>query len=265
VNHWRRTAPFLTEENFVIQSTWQQTQDQVGDGLHVAVVMDGNGRWAEARGAVRTAGHEAGVEAARRVVEAAPDCGISVLSLYAFSSDNWQRPPREVHVLMGLAVRFLREEAARAAANGVRLEVVGRRDRLPTAVRHAVAFAEQATEGGRRLRVRVALDYSARDAILRAARRMPAGPGTRESFAALLASVDHGRPVPPVDLFIRTGGERRLSDFLLWESAYAELHFVDVPWPEFGALDLADAVAWYRGRTRRFGGLVPRHAAARAR
>jgi undecaprenyl diphosphate synthase len=195
-----------------------------------------------------------------RVVEAAPDCGIAVLSLYAFSSDNWQRPPDEVHALMGLASRFLREQAARASASGVRLDVIGRRDRLPTAIRHAIAFAERATEGGRRLRVRVALDYSARDAILRAARQMPASLATRESFAALLASVDHGVPVPPVDLFIRTGGERRLSDFLLWESAYAELHFVDMPWPEFGAVDLADAVAWYRGRTRRFGGLAPRHA-----
>jgi undecaprenyl diphosphate synthase len=253
------------EENFVMQSTWRVSQHPAGEGLHVAIVMDGNGRWAEARGCARSRGHEAGVGAALRVVEAAPDCGIAVLSLYAFSSDNWQRPPDEVHALMGLAARFLRQQAARASASGVRLDVIGRRDRLPTAVRHAVAFAERATEGGRRLRVRVALDYSARDAILRAARQMPAGLATRESFAALLASVDHGGPVPPVDLFIRTGGERRLSDFLLWESAYAELHFVDLPWPDFGAVDLADAVAWYRGRTRRFGGLVPRHAAAGAR
>jgi undecaprenyl diphosphate synthase len=253
------------EENFVIQSTWQLSAHPDDGGLHVAIVMDGNGRWAVSRGAARSAGHEAGVEAAMRVVEAAPDCGISVLSLYAFSSDNWQRPPDEVRTLMGLAARFLREQAARASVSGVRLDVIGRRDRLPSAVQHAVRFAERATEGGRRLRVRVALDYSARDAILRAARRIPANVATRESFAALLASVDHGAPVPPVDLFIRTGGERRLSDFLLWESAYAELHFVDMPWPEFGAVDLADAVAWYRGRTRRFGGLVPRHLTAGAR
>jgi undecaprenyl diphosphate synthase len=243
-----------------MQSTWRVSEHPVDGGLHVAIVMDGNGRWAEARGCARAAGHEAGVGAALRVVEAAPDCGIAVLSLYAFSSDNWRRPPEEVHALMGLAARFLREQAARASASGVRLDVIGRRDRLPTAVRHAIRFAERATEGGRRLRVRVALDYSARDAILRAARRMPANLASRESFAALLASVDHGGPVPPVDLFIRTGGERRLSDFLLWESAYAELHFVDMPWPEFGAVDLAAAVTWYRGRTRRFGGLVPRHA-----
>ena len=228
--------------------------------LHVAIVMDGNGRWAEAHGCARTAGHEAGVEAALRVIEAAPGCGIDALSLYAFSSDNWQRPASEVHALMGLAARFLREQAARAVESGVRLEVIGRRDRLPAPVRHAIAFAERATQGGRRLRVRVALDYSARDAILRAARRLPATVATHESFGALLASVDRGTPVGPVDLFIRTGGERRLSDFLLWESAYAELYFVDMPWPEFGAVDLAEAVAWFRGRSRRFGGLVPRRA-----
>jgi undecaprenyl diphosphate synthase len=165
-----------------------------------------------------------------------------------------------VHTLMGLAARFLREQAARAAETGVQLEVIGRRDRLPGPVRHAIAFAERATDGGRRLHVRVALDYSARDAILRAARRLPSAVGSHESFGALLASVDHGTPVQPVDLFVRTGGERRLSDFLLWESAYAELYFVDMPWPEFGAVDLADAVAWFRSRTRRFGGLTPRHA-----
>ena len=243
-----------------MQSTRRATMGLERDALHVAIVMDGNGRWAEAQGRARTAGHEAGVDAALRVIEAAPGCGIDAISLYAFSSDNWQRPATEVHALMGLAARFLREQAARAVESGVRLEVIGRRDRLPAPVRHAIAFAERATQGGRRLRVRVALDYSARDAILRAARRLPATLATHESFGALLASVDRGTPVAPVDLFIRTGGERRLSDFLLWESAYAELYFVDMPWPEFGAVDLAEAVAWFRGRSRRFGGLVPSRA-----
>jgi len=243
-----------------MQSTRRAVARWEGDGLHVALVMDGNGRWAEARGRPRSEGHEAGVEAALRVIAAAPGCDVSVLSLFAFSSDNWQRPALEVHSLMRLAARFLREEAAHAVENGVRLSVIGRRDRLPAAVRHAVAFAERATSGGRRLLVRVALDYSARDAILRAARRLPASIATRETFGTLLAAVDHGEPAPPVDLFVRTGGERRLSDFLLWESAYAELCFVDTPWPDFGAVDLADAVSWYRGRTRRFGGLEPRHA-----
>ena len=244
------------ERNFVRQSTRRAVEAPREQGLHVAVVMDGNGRWAEARGLPRHAGHEAGL----RVIEAAPGCGVGVLSLFAFSSDNWQRPATEVHALMRLAARFLHDQAARAATNGVRLNVIGRRDRLPTPVRHAVTFAERTTRAGRALQLRVALDYSARDAILRAARRMSASVATRESFATLLAAVDHGEPAPPVDLFVRTGGEHRLSDFLLWESAYAELRFVDTPWPDFGAVDLADAVSWFRGRTRRFGGLVPRHA-----
>lgn len=244
-----------------MQSTRRAVEARDHDeGLHVALVMDGNGRWAEARGRPRTAGHEAGVAAALRVIEAAPGCGVSVLSLYAFSSDNWQRPALEVHALMRLAARFLREQTARAASSGVRINVIGRRDRLPAPVRHAVSFAERGTRGGRRLLVRVALDYSGRDAILRAARHMSASVATREAFGTLLASVDHGEPVRPVDLFVRTGGERRLSDFLLWESAYAELHFIDTPWPDFGAVDLADAVTWYRGRTRRFGGLESRRA-----
>jgi undecaprenyl diphosphate synthase len=243
-----------------MQSTRRAIDGESDPGLHVALVMDGNGRWAQARGRPRTAGHEAGVDAALRVIEAAPGCGVSVLSLFAFSSDNWQRPAAEVHTLMGLAARFLHAQTARATSNGVRLNVIGRRDRLPAPVRHAVSFAERSTRGGRRLLVRVALDYSGRDAILRAARRLSPTVTTRESFATLLAAVDHGEPVPPVDLFVRTGGERRLSDFLLWESAYAELLFADTPWPDFGAVDLADAVAWFRRRTRRFGGLEPRHA-----
>jgi undecaprenyl diphosphate synthase len=217
--------------------------------------MDGNGRWAQARGLPRAAGHRAGATAATDVVAAAPGCGIGVLTLYAFSSDNWRRPASEVRTLMTLAATFLREQAARARREGVRLEVIGRRDRLPASVRHAVLLAERATRDGERLRLRVALDYSGRGAILRAAHRLPAA-GTDESgFGDLVAAVDHGTPVPPVDLLVRTGGEQRLSDFLLWEAAYAELRFVELPWPAFGPVDLADAVAWFRGRARRFGAL----------
>jgi undecaprenyl diphosphate synthase len=219
--------------------------------------MDGNGRWAEARGLPRGAGHRAGADAATRVVEAAPGCGIGVLTLYAFSSDNWRRPAAEVGTLMSLAATFLREHAARAAQDGVRLRVLGRRDRLPASVRHATMLAERATRGGRRLLLRVALDYSGRDAIVRAARRMPPGPVSHETFGALVAEVDHGEPVPPVDLLVRTGGESRLSDFLLWECAYAELRFLDLAWPAFGPVDLAESVAWFRGRARRFGGVRP--------
>jgi undecaprenyl diphosphate synthase len=217
--------------------------------------MDGNGRWAERQGRPREAGHHAGAEAVRRVVRAAPGEGIGVLTLYAFSSDNWRRPPREVDTLMRLFLDHFRREATECRDNGVRLTVVGRRDRLPLSLRAAIGSAERATAGGQRLWLRIALDYSARDQILRAAQRMPDRTGTRERFAAELGAVGHDRrPSPDVDLLIRTGGERRLSDFLLWESAYAELLFTDVAWPDFGEADLAAALDDFRRRERRFGG-----------
>ncbi|RAI38227.1 di-trans,poly-cis-decaprenylcistransferase [Rhodoplanes roseus] len=232
---------------------------------HVAIVMDGNGRWATARGLPRPAGHHAGVETVRRIVEAAPALGIETLTLYAFSSDNWRRPTTEVAALMALLRRFVRAETARLAEAGARLTMLGRRDRLPGGLAEAIAAAEQATAAGTRLHLRVALDYSARDTILDAARRAAALPSlTREIFARLLSG-DHGAdPVPDVDLLIRTGGEQRLSDFLLWECAYAELLFVPRLWPDFSAADLADAVAWYAQRERRFGGFGAAPAAAAA-
>jgi len=199
--------------------------------LHVAIVMDGNGRWAGRRGLPRVAGHRAGAEAVRRIVEAAPGLGIGALTLYAFSADNWKRPPGEVAALMRLFARYVRAEVPRLLESGVRLEVVGRRDRLPVPLVTAIAAAESATAGGVRLVLRLALDYSSRWAI---------GAGVR---------------LPDVDLLVRTGGEQRLSDFLLWESAYAELYFVETMWPDFGAADLAAAVAAFHARERRFGGL----------
>lgn len=215
--------------------------------------MDGNGRWAVARGLPRVAGHVAGARAARRVIEAAAAAGVGVLTLFAFSSDNWRRPRGEVARILALVRRFLRREAAACAASGVRLEVIGRRDRLPRGLLAEVARAEAATAGGAGLRVRVAVDYSARDAIVAAAARWAGdGPPTREGFAACLAS---GPAVPDVDLFLRPGGERRLSDFLLWESAYAELVFLDRLWPDVTGDDLRGAVAEFRGRQRRFGAL----------
>ena len=199
------------------------------------------------------------------VVEAAPGVGISVLTLYAFSSDNWGRPMPEVAALMRLFRSHLRSQRGRAVANGVAVEVIGRRDRLPVALLREIAETEASTAAGTRLRLRLAVDYSARDAIVRAALRMGEEAGTpdRDRFAALLAQVDHGKAVvPPVDLLIRTGGEKRLSDFLLWESAYAELFFRDTLWPDFTAGELGDIVAGFQARERRFGGLrVP--AAAR--
>ncbi|HEX8172514.1 MAG TPA: di-trans,poly-cis-decaprenylcistransferase [Thermoanaerobaculia bacterium] len=217
-------------------------------GIHAAIIMDGNGRWAEARGLARTEGHRAGAAAVRRVVEAAPRLGIAVLTLYAFSSDNWKRPRVEVGALMRLLESFLRTEAASCVEQGVRVEVLGRRDRLPPRVQDAIAAAERATAGGTLLRLRLAVDYSSRDAIVRAAAQAPRN---REELARAL----HAHPAPDVDLLIRTGGEQRLSDFLLWESAYAELYFTDRAWPDFDGADLAAAVAELRRRERRFGGL----------
>ena len=224
--------------------------------LHVAIIMDGNGRWAGARGWPRVAGHRAGAEAVRRTVEAAPSLGIGTLTLYAFSSDNWKRPPEEIAVLMGLFQRYLEKETAALVERGVRLSVIGRRDRIPNSVADAVRAAEGATAGGASLGLRLAVDYSAQDAILRACQSPPPLPFTRESFALRLgAAYGPSREAPNVDLLIRTAGERRLSDFLLWEVAYAELFFTVRMWPDFGAADLADAVRRFHKRQRRFGGL----------
>jgi undecaprenyl diphosphate synthase len=233
-----------------------QSNCRCGDGpLHVAIIMDGNGRWATRRGLPRVAGHRAGTETIRRVVEAAPGLGIGTLTLYAFSADNWCRPRAEVDALMRMFGRFLRVEPVNLVANGVRLSVIGRRDRVPRRLCDAIDAAERQTACGARFHLRVAIDYSARDAILRAAAGcMRDAPPTQAAFGRLLG----GRPENDggdVDLLIRTGGEKRLSDFLLWESAYAELCFVERPWPDFGAADLEAALADFRGRERRFGGL----------
>jgi len=209
--------------------------------------MDGNGRWALGRGLPREAGHRAGVETVSRIVEAAPGAGIGILSLFAFSSDNWRRPRLEVSSLMRLLAQYLEKEADRCVCNGVRLEVIGRRDRLSASLQQAIARVEQATVAGTRLWLRIAFDYSGRDAILAAAQRV--GSLSRESLGRELG--------PPVDLLIRTGGERRLSDFLLWECAYAELVFFSRMWPDFGEADLAAAVREFRGRDRRFGAAPP--------
>jgi undecaprenyl diphosphate synthase len=227
--------------------------------LHVAIIMDGNGRWATARGLPRSAGHHAGLRAARRIVEAAVrDGGVATLTLYAFSADNWKRPPGEVGALMALFRRALMTEAKRCLDNGVRLTILGRRDRLPESLRATVADVERATARGRNLHLRVAVDYSARDAIVRAATRATSenrsATLTREAFATLLAAVDHDAdPAPDVDLLIRTGGEQRLSDFMLWECAYAELLFSRRLWPEFSEEDFADALREFASRERRFG------------
>jgi undecaprenyl diphosphate synthase len=231
-------------------------QSNLSSKLHVGIIMDGNGRWATRRGLSRLRGHEAGVEAIRRVVEAAPQQGIGTLTLYAFSSDNWRRPRAEVSALMGLLRFYLANEIESLVRNGVRLAVIGRRDRLPDGICAGIERAEAATEAGDALNLRIAIDYSAREAILNAAAKA-AGIGnlTRELFSQFVT----GEPgLRDVDLVIRTSGEKRLSDFLLWESAYAELHFTERMWPDFGAQDLAEALTSFHRRERRFGGLQPK-------
>jgi len=199
--------------------------------FHVAIVMDGNGRWATARGMGRAAGHRRGADAVRRTVRAAPSLGITTLTLFAFSSDNWKRPDREVGTLLALFGEYLRSERTELKRNGVRLSVIGRRDRLPASLVAAIDAGQSTTATGSRLHLRIAIDYSARHAIL------------------------HADVGPDVDLLIRTGGERRLIDFLLWESAYAELCFLPRMWPDFQEADLEAAVAEFHTRQRRFGGL----------
>jgi len=224
------------------------------DKLHVAIIMDGNGRWAKLRGLTRSQGHQAGMEALRRAVTAAPELGIGTLSVFAFSADNWRRQQSEVNGLFDLMRRYLDAETDALVADDVKLTFFGRRDRLPDALVTEIMRAEAATEWGSALHLRVGVDYSAREAILRAA----AAAGvlaelTVDSFSSLI----EGEPgVPDIDLLIRTSGEQRLSDFMLWECAYAELYFLPRLWPDFDANDLKDAIAAFHRRERRFGAIA---------
>jgi len=231
-------------------------------GIHVAIIMDGNGRWANARGRPRTAGHIAGARVVRKIVEAAPDCGIGMLTLYAFSADNWARPSREVALLMRLFRRYLVAETDRCVTNDVRMRIIGRRDRIPSELLRAIRTAEQETRHGKKLDLRIAVDYSSRDALVRAAARLRGDETiTRDALYREMCNVDHwDGDCRDVDLLIRTGGEQRLSDFLLWECAYAELYFTDRRWPDFTAADLQAAVNEFHSRERRFG-TVPEAAA----
>jgi len=228
-------------------------------GLHVAIIMDGNGRWAARRGWPRAAGHRAGAEAVRRTVQAAPKLGVRALTLYAFSADNWRRPPEEVAALMELMEAYLLRESTECVKNGVRLNIIGRRDRLAPRLVAAIESAEQATAAASGLLVRIAVDYSGRDAILYAAARLARSGerAGRSRFAELLAEATNAvSPAADVDLLIRTSGEQRLSDFLLWECAYAELLFVPKMWPDFTAADLEQALESFHSRQRRYGGLA---------
>ena len=227
---------------------------------HVAIIMDGNGRWAERQGMPRWKGHEAGSAAVRRVVEESVRQEIRILTLFAFSSENWKRPAQEVHILFSLFQRFLRNETASLLQNGIRLSAIGRRDRMPVSAVRLLEETENATRGGERLHLRLALDYGSRHEIVEAVRRVArlAVSGDmdpvhidEENFQRALCA----NPVPDPDLIIRTAGERRLSNFLLWQAAYAEFYFCPKLWPDFDEADLRAALSDFRGRTRRFGAL----------
>ena len=226
--------------------------------IHAAIIMDGSGRWAERRGLRRSAGHRAGVAAVSRSVQAAPGLGIGTLTLHAFSADNWQRPSYEVGELMSIFTEFLRSSVAEWVDAGIRTSVMGRRDRIEPALVEAIEAAEAATRDGTGLHLRLAIDYSGREAIIRAARNLRASEeATPLEFERLLAAGGrHTEPVPELDLLIRTGGEQRLSDFMLWECAYAELVITERLWPDFDAEDLEAAVREFRSRDRRFGRIL---------
>lgn len=216
--------------------------------FHVAIIMDGNGRWAAERSLPRGDGHRAGADAVERTVRAAPPLGITDLTLYAFSSDNWKRPAAEIDLLMRLFHQYLLAEAGRCRTNGIALRVIGRRDRLSPQLVKAIEVAERRTRSGGQMKLRLAVDYSSRWSLASCA--------GASDFRVAIAEVNHDlSPMPDVDLLIRTGREKRLSDFLLWESSYAELLFLDNLWPEFTGHDLAAAVATFRSRSRRFGAI----------
>ena len=229
--------------------------------MHVAIIMDGNGRWAARRTLPRTAGHVHGAKAVRRIVEAAVRADIGTLTLYAFSSDNWARPPAEVAALMRLLQQYLKGETPHCARQGVRVNIIGRRDRLSPGLLATIEESEQATAHCSALHLRIAVDYSARHSILQAARRLdaPAADVERERelrrFLGLINEINHSAGAREVDLLIRTGGEKRLSDFLLWECAYAELYFTDCLWPDFDEGALRLALQDFARRQRRFGAL----------
>lgn len=216
---------------------------------HVAVIMDGNGRWASSRGRPRWMGHARGARTAREVVAHCARLGVDHLSLYAFSSDNWKRPREEVGFLLELFASHLESQLADLLQHGIRLSIFGRRDRLPAALVQAIAHAEARTAHGTRMHLRVAIDYSSRAAIAEAF----AQSAVNDSMVTLDAATPAQSLLPPVDLLVRTGGERRLSDFLLWECAYAELAFLDVPFPDLTTEHLDTVFADYAKRERRYG------------
>jgi len=228
---------------------------------HVAIIMDGNGRWAKAKGLPRTAGHERGVEALRRTVEAAGELGIQYLTVFSFSTENWRRPADEVNVLFGLLKAYVQRDLARLKNDGVRIRVIGQREGLPADIASLVDRAEAETAGNSRFFLTIAFNYGSRNEILRAAQayaasiagKAEAEPLSEAAFSRFLDT----RELPDPDLVIRTSGEYRISNFLLWQAAYAELLFVDVLWPDFNREHLESAISRYHERERRFGTVGP--------
>ena len=229
----------------------QSSFDSKQTPAHVAIIMDGNGRWARAQNLPRAAGHRAGIDTLRQIVRAAPDQDIATLTVYAFSTANWQRPQAEVNALMRLFSEYLDTETEDLVRDGVRLSIIGRRDRLSPELIAEIERSEAATQFGDALRLRVAIDYSAREAILAAAQALAGTPDASEDDFTRRLAGDAGN----VDLLIRTSGEQRLSDFLLWECAYAELYFTQKHWPGFTAEDLGEALTAFHARSRTFGAL----------
>ena len=221
---------------------------------HVAIIMDGNGRWAKARHLPRVAGHRKGIETVRTVTRAARSLGIEVLTLYAFSSENWRRPAEEISDLMGLLRHFIKSDLDELAREGVRLRVIGDHTAFAPDVVALIDGALARTAANTGSTLVIGLNYGSQDEIVRAARKLAGRDPATIDAPALEAALDTG-DLPPVDLLIRTSGEHRLSNFMLWQAAYAELLFVDTLWPDFGADALADAVAAFHRRERRFGGL----------
>ena len=224
---------------------------------HVALIMDGNGRWAQSRGLPRAVGHREGVQALRRTIKAAPELGVCCLTVFGFSTENWNRPADEVSDLMGLVRAFVGSDLNRLDAAGVRVKVLGRRKGLPDDIAAIVARAESQTAGNEKFLLQVAFNYGGRADLVDAAQRLVdqarAGQAIEVDEGALGAGLSTAG-APPVDLIVRTSGEQRLSNFLLWEAAYAELVFQDILWPDYGAEALADAIAQFGNRDRRYGG-----------
>ncbi|UCG87465.1 MAG: di-trans,poly-cis-decaprenylcistransferase [Gemmatimonadota bacterium] len=229
-------------------------------GMHVGIIMDGNGRWAKARGKPRWRGHVAGVDSVRDVVRSAPNLAVTTLTLYAFSSDNWKRPPTEVGRLFWLLREYCRSERAELLENGVRVSAIGRRDRIPRSALGTLEELEDATRHGTALHLRLAIDYSSRWMISQAAaqlaRNVQRGALDPDEICPARMEQFINQGAPDLDLLIRTAGEQRLSDFMLWEAAYAELYYTKLLWPEFRGRDLASALAEFGRRKRSFGGLL---------